>query len=59
MASPETTVYLLHFDRPHPEFGWQHYIGWTRNLPARILAHRTSSSGSRVARECRRAGIGF
>jgi predicted GIY-YIG superfamily endonuclease len=33
------TVYLLHFDRPY----WgpmQHYVGFTRNLPQRLRAHR-------------------
>jgi hypothetical protein len=51
-------VYLLHFDWSHPDYGWQHYIGWSRNLPARIAAHRRGD-GSRVSREALKAGIGF
>jgi predicted GIY-YIG superfamily endonuclease len=51
-------VYLLHADRSHPVYGWQHYIGWSRNIDQRLADHRRGS-GSRVTREWRRAGIAF
>ena len=38
------TVYLLHFERPY----WvpmQHYVGFTRNLPQRLQAHREGDGG--------------
>ncbi len=55
------TVYLLHFDRRHPKYGWQHYIGWTHDLAGRIASHHRAGpkDGSRVSRECHAAGIGF
>lgn len=55
---PAGGVYLLHADRPHPEYGWQHYIGWTRDFDARFRCH-WRGRGSRVAREWRRAGIAW
>jgi predicted GIY-YIG superfamily endonuclease len=51
-------VYLLHADRPHPVYGWQHYIGWSGDVERRVADHRRSK-GSRVTREWRRAGIPF
>lgn len=53
-----TGVYLLHAERPHPRYGWQHYIGWSRNLECRLAAHQRGD-GARVTREWRRAGIAF
>jgi predicted GIY-YIG superfamily endonuclease len=51
------TVYLLHFDRPY----WgpmQHYVGFTRNLPQRLRAHR-EGDGCLTTRRAFDQGIGF
>jgi predicted GIY-YIG superfamily endonuclease len=50
------TVYLLHFDRPYQHA--KHYIGWTRDLEARLADHR-AGSGSRLLAVLKAAGIGF
>jgi predicted GIY-YIG superfamily endonuclease len=50
------TIYLLHFDRP---FGHaRHYLGWTRDLDARLAAHG-KASGSALMRAVAAAGIGW
>jgi len=50
------TIYLLHFDRP---FGHaRHYLGWTRDLEARLAAHG-KASGSALMRAVADAGIGW
>jgi predicted GIY-YIG superfamily endonuclease len=50
------TIYLLHFDRP---FGHaRHYLGWTRDLDARLAAHG-KSDGSALMRAVAAAGIGW
>lgn len=52
------TVYLLHFDRPF----WgskQYYVGFTRNLPQRLMNHREDSAGSVTTRRAFDQGIGF
>lgn len=49
------TIYLLHFDRPYKHA--RHYLGWTRDLPARIARH-FSGHGSKLMRAVQRAGIG-
>jgi predicted GIY-YIG superfamily endonuclease len=48
--------YLLHFDRAY----WhaRHYLGTTRNLAARIEAHR-GGKGARLVQVITSAGIGF
>jgi predicted GIY-YIG superfamily endonuclease len=50
------TVYLLHFDRPFKHA--RHYIGWTRDLDARLADHR-SGSGAVLLGVLKREGIGF
>lgn len=50
------TIYLLHFDRPYKHA--RHYLGWTRNLEARLSDHR-SGSGARLLAVLKREGIGF
>ena len=40
-----TAVYLLHFERPHRHA--RHYLGWSRDLDARIAAHR-KGQGARL-----------
>jgi predicted GIY-YIG superfamily endonuclease len=57
-GASQPVVYLLHAERPHPVYGWQHYIGWTRDLGTRFRHHK-QGKGSRVTREWRRAGIAF
>lgn len=48
------TVYLLHFDEP---FGHaRHYLGWARNLDAR-LAHHKRGTGANLLRHVAAAGI--
>lgn len=60
MAAPSGAgVYLLHFDcRINPAHPCRHYIGYARNIPARVEAHR-AGSGSRLAAVARQRGIGF
>jgi predicted GIY-YIG superfamily endonuclease len=51
------TVYLLHFARPY----WgpkRHYVGFTRNLPQRLRAHR-EGDGRVTTRRAFDQGIGF
>lgn len=48
------TVYLIHFDAPYRHA--RHYIGWTRDLPSRLAAHR-AGNGSRLMAVITEAGI--
>src|SRR3954454_13513201 len=56
---PRGTVYLLHFDRPiaagHTA---QHYLGWTKYLPGRALAH-LRGRGAKMTQVAHERGIGF
>lgn len=47
-------VYLVHFDRPYKHAS--HYIGWSRQLEAR-LAHHRAGRGSTLMRAVSEAGI--
>jgi hypothetical protein len=53
------TIYLLHFDSPiaagHTA---QHYLGWTKYLPARALAH-LRGRGAKITQAAHARGIGF
>lgn len=53
------TCYLLHFDRPYRHA--QHYLGWARNLEARLAEHATGSGGraARLIQVVTAAGIGY
>ncbi len=52
-------VYLLRFDRPISEgHTTQHYLGYTRDLPARIEAHKTGQ-GARLCQVANERGIAF
>lgn len=53
---PGGVVYLLHFDRPYKHAG--HYLGWTRDLEARLSDHR-AGSGANLLAVIKAAGIGF
>jgi len=56
MTRPPGTVYMLHFTAP---FGHaRHYVGWARDLDARITAHR-DGRGARLVAVITAAGIGF
>lgn len=50
------TIYLLHFDRRYKHAG--HYLGWTRDLAARVARH-FEGHGSRLVRAVVLAGIGI
>jgi predicted GIY-YIG superfamily endonuclease len=50
----EGVVYLLHFDPPYKHA--RHYVGWTKNLPARIKKH-FAGHGSRLMQVVVAAGI--
>jgi hypothetical protein len=50
------TVYLLHFASPYRHA--RHYIGWARNLEAR-LAHHRAGTGARLTAAASEAGIPF
>ncbi|MBA9002052.1 hypothetical protein [Thermomonospora cellulosilytica] len=47
-------VYLLHFTRPYRHA--RHYLGWTRDLPARLAAHE-HGTGARLLQVVTAAGI--
>jgi len=50
------TIYLLHFERP---FGLaRHYLGWARNLDAR-LAHHAQGTGANLLKHVAAAGIAW
>jgi predicted GIY-YIG superfamily endonuclease len=49
-------VYLLHFERRYKHAG--HYLGYTRDLEARIRAHRLGQ-GARLMEVIAQAGIPF
>jgi len=51
-----TAVYLLHFQRPHRHA--RHYLGWSRDLDARIAAHR-KGQGARLVEVIIEAGNDF
>lgn len=53
---PNGTVYLLHFERPYKHA--RHYLGWTRDLDARLADHR-AGSGARLLAVLKAEGIGF
>ncbi|GLH97372.1 hypothetical protein [Phytohabitans aurantiacus] len=48
------TIYLLHFDRPYRHA--RHYLGWARDLDAR-LAHHAAGTGARLLAVVAAAGI--
>ncbi len=50
------TVYLVHLERAFE--GCRHYIGFTRNLDARMMQHR-SGDGAQFLRRARAAGVDF
>ena len=54
---PNGTVYLLHFERPYKHA--RHYIGWTKDLDARLAAHRSGQGARLLAVLLRAHGIGF
>ena len=53
-------VYLLHFERPiSPDsHTCQHYIGYARDLPARLQEH-DNGRGARLTQVARQRGIGW
>ena len=52
-------VYLLHYDRRHPRGRHpRHYLGWARNIPARLSHHR-AGTGSNFLRVAGQRGISF
>lgn len=52
-------IYLLHFARPISDaHTCQHYLGWCRDLPARMAAHR-AGTGARLTQVALERGIDF
>lgn len=51
-----TGCYLLHFDTPLAHA--RHYLGYARDIDARIAAH-TAGQGARLMAVCKERGIGF
>lgn len=37
------TIYLIHFERPYKHA--RHYLGWAKNLDARLKHHRNGTGG--------------
>ncbi|WP_306364375.1 hypothetical protein [Nocardia sp. CC227C] len=56
MNAGREQVYLLHFDRRYHHAG--HYIGTTRDLEARLAAHR-EGRGARLLQVLKEHGIGW
>jgi hypothetical protein len=53
------TVYLLHFERPiSAGHTAQHYLGWSKYLPARAIAH-LRGRGARMTQVAAERNIGF
>jgi predicted GIY-YIG superfamily endonuclease len=50
------TIYLLHFSKPYRHA--KHYIGFTKDLPARLEAH-ASGKGARLLEVITEAGLTF
>jgi predicted GIY-YIG superfamily endonuclease len=50
------TIYLLHFSEPYRHA--KHYIGFTKDLPARLEAH-ASGKGARLLEVITDAGLTF
>jgi len=57
-----STVYILHFDRPYwygkNGAGCQHYVGYTKDLESRLDKHR-AGNGSKLCRYATNKGIQF
>lgn len=56
MTDEQGTIYLIHFDRPYKHA--QHYLGWAKQLSARI-AHHQDGTGANLLKFVRAAGIPF
>lgn len=54
------TVYLIHFDRPigSDEHSAQHYLGFAKNLKARLRHHQTGN-GAAIMAAVSALGIGW
>ena len=53
-------MYLPHDERPYPAGKRsQHYLGYARNVPARVAHHAAGTSGARLPAVMHEAGIGF
>lgn len=50
------TIYLLHFSQPYKHA--RHYIGWTENVDARLIEHR-SGRASKLTAAAVAIGIDF
>lgn len=50
------TIYLIHFDEPYKHA--RHYIGWARDLDARLEHHR-NGTGARLLQVLKQNGIGW
>jgi predicted GIY-YIG superfamily endonuclease len=50
------TVYLLHFSQPYRHA--RHYVGFTKNLNARLEAH-SKGNGARLLEVITQAGLSF
>src|SRR5262245_57772733 len=55
-AMRQGTVYLLHFNSPYKHA--RHYVGYTKDLPARLAAH-ANGQGARLLEVITGAGISF
>ena len=52
-------VYLLHFDKPiSPDHTAQHYIGYAKDVEARLKEHRACPD-ARLLQVAKERGIGF
>lgn len=56
MTKQVGTVYLIHFDEPYKHA--KHYLGWTTDLNARLVAH-ANGTGARLMEVVTEAGISW
>lgn len=56
MSTRTGTVYLLHFDQPYRHA--RHYLGWARDVDARLAAHQ-AGHGARLLAVIQTAGISW
>ncbi len=54
-APPAGFIYLLHWRGPGGRV--EHYVGWTRNLEARLKCHFSDRGGCPTTRRYRRGGM--
>ena len=59
-AARQAGVYLLHYQRPHPNGRHpRHYLGHSPDIARRVAQHASGTSGARLPAVMRELGIAF